>query len=102
MFYSPEVGSEKVILQYKTINPRLANVLNETPLNSFTPIVPDQQGFMSFFVQEKNGMITQPLESVRAQIANAVMGEKRQQVLNDYFARLRLNADIQIVRLPEQ
>ena len=101
MFYSPEVSSEEMTLHYDTINPKLAGILNETPLNSFTPILPNKQSSLSFFVHEKTALVTQPLESIRKGIANTMMGERRKQVLNDYFARLRLNADIQIIRLPQ-
>jgi len=101
MFYSPEVSSEEMQLFYDAINPKLAAILNKTPLNTFTPILPDGRGSLSFFVHAKNKPVTQSLDSVRKSIANTMMGERRRQVLNDYFARLRLNADIQIIRLPE-
>lgn len=101
MFYSPEVSREEIKLYYDAINPKLAAILNETPLNTFTPILPDERGSLSFFVHAKNKPVTQPLESMRKSIANTMMGERRRQVLNDYFARLRLNADIQIIRLPQ-
>lgn len=101
MFYSPEVSSEEMELYYNAINPKLAAILNKTPLNTFTPILPDGRGSLSFFVHAKNKPVTQSLDSVRKSIANTMMGERRRQVLNDYFARLRLNADIQIIRLPQ-
>jgi hypothetical protein len=59
-----------------------------------------KNGFMSFYIRDKNNVVTENLESMRPQIANAIVGEKRNQVLNDYFTRLRLNAEIKIVRLP--
>ena len=101
MFYSPEVTSEEAILAYDAIDPRLANLLNTTEVNGFTRVLPEGDKFISFFVREKKNIVTQPLDSVRVIIANAIMGEKRKQVLNDYFARLRLNADIRTIRLPE-
>ena len=102
MFYSPEVSSENKTFYYEGMNPKLVKLLNKTEANSFTPIVSIQQAYISFFVQEKGNIVTQPLDKVRNQIANAMTGDKRQQILNDYFARLRLNADIQIIRLPKQ
>lgn len=101
MFYSPEVNSEEMMLYFDKINPKLAQILNETPLHSFTPILPDREGSLSFYINEKSEPITNSLENVRAEISNTMMGERRGQVLNDYFARLRLNADIQIIRLPK-
>jgi hypothetical protein len=56
---------------------------------------------MSFYVREKQNVVTEELESIRPQIANAIVAEKRSQVLNDYFTRLRLSADIKVIRLPE-
>ena len=101
MFYSPEVTSDTVTLEYSAIDPRLADLLNTTKVNSFTRVLPEGESFIGFFVREKKNIITQPLDSVRVIVANAIMGEKRKQVLNDYFARLMLNADIKTIRLPE-
>lgn len=88
-------------LPFGKINPQLAQILNKIPEGSFGPILPNgQNGFMSFYIRDKVNVITENIESLRPQIANAILGEKRNQVLNDYFTRLRLSADIKIVRLP--
>ncbi len=85
-----------------SINPELAYLLNKTPEQSFSQILPHPQGgFITFFVKNKNGVITDNLESAKPLIKNAIINEKRNQVLNDYFTRLRLEADIKIVRLPK-
>ncbi|MDP1784816.1 MAG: peptidyl-prolyl cis-trans isomerase [Sulfuricurvum sp.] len=85
----------------KNINPQLAQMLNKIEVGKFGPILPNgKNGFMSFYMKDKQNLITENLDSVRPQIANAIMGEKRNQVLNDYFTRLRLSADIKILRLP--
>lgn len=101
MRYLPDVSSSNQTFEFAAINPKLAMLLQNSPLNSFTPVIPMQSGYVSFFVQEKRDIVTQELESVRPQIRNAIMGEKREQILDDYFARLRLNADIKIIRMPE-
>jgi hypothetical protein len=44
---------------------------------------------------------TEDFDAYANEVSNAIMEEKRSQILNDYFARLRLNADIQTLRLPE-
>jgi len=85
----------------KAINPQLAQILNKIEVGKFGPIIPNgKNGFMSFYMKDKPNLITENLDSVRPQITNAIMGEKRNQVLNDYFTRLRLSADIQVIRLP--
>ncbi len=100
MFYSPEIHSEETTLEYAKLNPQLAQLLTTTPVNSFTPVIPGpNNSYISFFIKEKNDETTLPLEKVRSQVGNAIMQERRTQVLNDYFARLRMNADIQVLRL---
>jgi hypothetical protein len=89
-------------IPFGKINPQLAQILNKIPEGNFGPILPNgKNGFMSFYMRDKQNVITENLDSVRPQIANAIMGEKRNQVLNDYFTRLRLSADIKVLRLPE-
>ncbi len=88
-------------LPYGKINPQLAQILNKIPEGSFSAILPNgQNGFISFYMKEKVNVVTENIESVRPQISNAIVGEKRNQVLNDYFTRLRLSADIKLLRLP--
>lgn len=102
MFFSADIKSEEKVLEYNKISPDLASFLQATELNSFTPIIPDGKGFqMSFFVQKKIGVESVELESVKNQIVSALMGDKREQVLSDYFARLRGNSDIKTIRMPE-
>ena len=69
MLYAPDVQSEKMTLKTEETDPRLAQLLMQTPLNSFSPVLPDQDGFVSFYVQEKLNVQTPDLESVRAQIS---------------------------------
>jgi len=95
------VASKDESIPSKAINPQLSQILNKIEVGKFGPILPNgKNGFMSFYMKDKPNLITENLDSVRPQISNAIMGEKRNQVLNDYFTRLRLSADIKVVRLP--
>jgi peptidyl-prolyl cis-trans isomerase SurA len=95
------VSSKDETIAFNAINPQLAQILNKVPVGNFSTILPNgKDGFMSFYIREKNNITTESLDSSRPQIANAIMGEKRNQVLNDYFTRLRLSADIKVIRLP--
>ncbi|MEA3371644.1 MAG: peptidyl-prolyl cis-trans isomerase [Campylobacterota bacterium] len=102
MFYSPDIQTNEQVLPYDRISPELASLLERTALNSFTPVIPDgKQGYMSFYIKEIASAKEGGVESMRNQITNSIMAEKREQVLGDYFARLRHNADINIIRMPE-
>ncbi len=89
-------------IPFGKVHPQLAQILNKIPVGSFGPIIPSgNNGFMSFYMRDKVNVITENLDSIRPEISNAIVAEKRNQVLNDYFTRLRLNADIKVLRLPE-
>ena len=101
MFYSPDVTSEERTFEAAKMNPRLAELLDQTPLNNFTQIIPSPNGgFMSFYLKEKGASGTLDLEAIRPQISSALMAQKRETILKDYFDRQRLNADIKVIRLP--
>jgi len=99
MFYSPEIATNEQVLPFDRISPELASLLEKTPLNHFTAIIPNGKGgFMSFYMKEIESAKEGGLESVRNQILNSIMAEQREQVLGDYFAKLRHNADINVIR----
>ena len=99
MFNAPSVGTNEQTLPYDRISPELAKLLEKTPQYSYTPIIPDGKGgHMSFYIQSVESAKEGGVQSVSKQIKNMIMADKREQVLGDYFARLRLNADIQTLR----
>ncbi len=97
----PNIATKDENIPAKNINPQLAQLLDKIEVGKFGPILPNgKNSFMSFYMRDKQNLVTENLDSIRPQIANTIMGEKRNQVLNDYFTRLRLSADIKILRLP--
>ena len=102
MFYAPDVSQNEQTLPYNRISPELAQLLEHTKVDSFTAVVPDGKGgFMSFYLKEKASAAEGGLEALHDQIVNTIMGEQRERMLSDYFNRLRANADINIIRMPE-
>ena len=98
----PDIITKDENIPSKNINPQLAQILNKIEVGKFGPILPNgNNNFMTFYMKDKQSLITESLDTVRPQITNMIMGEKRNQVLNDYFTRLRLSADIKILRLPQ-
>lgn len=102
VFHSTEIKIEEQIFPYDRISPELAQLLEKTEVNSFTPIILDNKGsFVSFYLKEIQKPSKSGYNEVKEQIVNLIMGQKREQVLSDYFARLKGNADIQIIRKVE-
>jgi hypothetical protein len=102
MFYSPEIKTNEQVLPYNRISPELASLLERTHVDHYTAVVPDGKGgYMSFYLKDEKSAKESSLESIKTQLINAMMAERREQVLGDYFARLRHNADINIIRMPK-
>lgn len=103
MMSFPGVSTENMTVELAKINPRLAEILVATDSGSFTPVLPQMggSGYMSFYLLRKNETVTPELEQVREQVENKIMQDKREQILNEHFQRMRVNADIKILRLPE-
>jgi uncharacterized membrane protein len=101
MRHIENIQTKEENIPFGKINPQLAQILNKIPEGSFSAILPNgQNSFISFYMRDKQNVVTENVDAVRPQIANAIIGEKRNQVLNDYFTRLRLSADIKVLRLP--
>lgn len=99
MFHSDEIEMDEQLLEYERISPELARLLQNTQINTFTPVVSEQNGmYITFYLKEIKAPNSVEFESVKNQIANMIVSQKREQVLSDYFARLRNSADIKIIR----
>ncbi len=99
MFYSSKIQTDEQVLPYAKISPELAQLLEKTAVNSFTPIIPNGKGgFMSFYIKEVTLAKNSELESVHTQIVNLIMEGQREEILSDYFAKLKNSADINIIR----
>ncbi len=101
MFYSPRISSENKTFITSKIAPGLATILASTKLNRFSKIIPNNKlGYISFYLKQKGKPIKVTLLNIKAQIKNKLMMQKREEVLSEYFKRLRLNIDITILKLP--
>lgn len=102
MFHAPDIKTQEKKLLYSQISPELSRLLLDTPLNSFSPIIPDGKGsFMSFYLKSIESAQESDISDYKDQIIAKIMASQREQVLGEYFTRLRLNADIKQIRMPE-
>ena len=97
--FSKDIVKHEQMLPYDKISQELADLLEKTELNSFTKIISDSRGsYTSFYLKDIQKHDKTEYQDVKEQMVNMIMAQKREQVLSDYFARLRGNADIQIIR----
>lgn len=101
MRYLPEVRMQPMTMRYAQINPRLAQLLQQSETGSFLPIVPDaSQGYVALYLHSKSMPRMRPFDPIKGQIKEMMMAEEREKMLKDYFERARMDADIRILRLP--
>ncbi len=93
-----EVIKTPVDLDQKNLNPQLRYIINETNNNQFTPIFNANKQFISLLILQKEDEQTIAFESVRDRIFNIVMQDREKKYLKDYFEKLKLSAEIKIVR----
>ncbi len=104
MMNVPGVQTQAQTVQTAAINPRLAQLLISTKDGRFSPVIPQPggTGHMAFYIMKKNELNTPPLELIRDQLQAKIMDDKREQILSEHFQRMRVNADIKVLRLPEE
>ncbi len=99
MFYSMQIKQTQQRIAYEKLPPPLARLLDATKEGSFTQIVPDGKGgFMTFYIEKRGPTGEVDMTSLQPLIVNAIMNQKRKEILDDYFAKLKDSADIKILR----
>ncbi|CAM3928619.1 peptidyl-prolyl cis-trans isomerase [Arcobacter cloacae] len=98
MSVSSEVQRSPITLETQSLQAQMQYLLNETKVNTFTPIFTANKQFVALFIKGKNGVTALPYESVKAKIFNDIMMEREKKYLKEYFEKQKLTADIKIVR----
>lgn len=98
MITSDEVNVKELTLNHNSLNGQIQFLLNSTKTNAFSPIFTANQHYVTLFVAQKTGETTQSFEAVQNEIFNTVMGQREQKFLKEYFEKLKLTADIKVVR----
>ncbi len=80
------------------LNPQLRYIINETKVNQFTPIFTSNKQFVTLLITQKIDQKTISLEDVKDRVFNIIMQDREKKYLKDYFEKLKLSADIKIVR----
>lgn len=98
MMKLPDVNSSPIDLDQRNLNPQLRYMINETKNNQFTPIFKAGDQFITLMILQKQNEQTIAFEDVRDRIFNIIMQDREQKFLKDYFEKLKLSANIRIVR----
>ena len=94
----PGISKSPIDLDQTNLNPQLRYLINETKVNQFTPIFTSNKQFVTLLIEQKEDQQTIAFEEARDKIFNIVMQDREKKYLKDYFEKLKLSADIKILR----
>ncbi len=92
------ISKTSINLEQDKLNSQLKFLINDTNENTFTPIFTANKQYVSLLIVKKEGVSVLPFESVKERIFNVIMREREKTYLKEYFEKLKLTADIKIVR----
>ena len=87
-----------VSLDQDKLNSQLRYLINDTKINQFTPIFAANKQYVSLLIKAKEGVSILPFDEVKQRIFNVVMRDREKAFLKEYFEKLKLTADIKIIR----
>ena len=95
---SDTVLKTPVSLDQDKLNSQLRYLINDTKINQFTPIFAANKQYVSLLIKAKEGVSILPFDEVKQRIFNVVMRDREKAFLKEYFEKLKLTADIKIIR----
>lgn len=100
MVNMPNITVNSKVIELKSINPQLAQLLVQTPDGRFTPVLNLGKQAGMFFVKKKIGQENVSFEMAKQAIFARVMKSKEQAALIEYFEKKKSEANIKVVRRP--
>ena len=98
MLRSKTIKQESVTYTQKSLNPQMKYLLNETNEKEFTPIVRLGNSFAMLYIKKKSDIQMISFENAKNSIFEALMDDRKNKYLKEYFDKLKITADIEIVR----
>lgn len=98
MAVSNEVSQSNISLEQEKLNSQMRYLLNDTKVNQFTPVIAADNQYVTLLVREKKGVNTLAFEEVKNKIFTVLMQKREQNFLKEYFEKLKLTANIKVVR----
>lgn len=94
------VQVDQEMVDISKINPKLALLLKDTKENSFTPIIPLEDSFLLIYIKKKIDVTPMAFENVKDAVLAKMVEEKREKIIKEFIAKLKINANIEVIRLP--
>ncbi|QKF80662.1 peptidyl-prolyl cis-trans isomerase [Halarcobacter ebronensis] len=92
------VTKSNVQLNQESMNPQIRYLISQTEVNQFTAIFTMEKEYTTLLLTEKSDEKTLKFEDVKDRIFNILMQDREQKYLKDYFEKMKLSAEINIIR----
>jgi hypothetical protein len=93
---NPQIIQKTEVLNSNNLPLRFLFLFKNTKVGQFTPIINQGTYYATFYVENKSGKTVLPFDKVKNYVEEMLIQQKRNQILNDYFAKLRNQANIKI------
>jgi len=93
------VQKKNILAASNEMSPQLASLINNTASGSFTPVVNTGKIFVSYFVKSKGEQGQGGFQAVKQAVTMQWVQEQRVQAGQDFFNKLKANANIRVIRL---
>lgn len=77
---------------------RLVELVANTKIGDFTPIIQQGGFYVMFKINDKDGIYTPNFEDIEENVAQAMIAQEKEAMIEDYFNKLRVSANIQIIK----
>ncbi|WQT01145.1 SurA protein [Helicobacter pylori] len=95
----PGVSKANEKIEMKTLNPQIAQVFISHEQSSFTPIMNGGGGqFITFYIKEKKGKNEVSFSQAKQFIAQKLVEESKDKILEEHFEKLRVKSRIVMIR----
>ncbi len=89
-------------LEIDALNPQIAQLFFSLQEGEFSPILDAGNGnYVAFFIKQREGNNIMPFEQARNYIAQKLAQTNQEQILNEYFEKIKLKAKIEHIRKPK-
>ncbi|MGX3010192.1 SurA N-terminal domain-containing protein [Helicobacter sp. 23-1044] len=98
MMLNPNIQSKDEEIDIRTLPVQIMGIFLDTPERSFTPVLNSGNTLIVFFIKSKGGKEILPFESAKTMVMQKYSQARESEILNEYFAKIKANTRIEIVR----
>ena len=95
-YNNPQIKVKTEVLSSNDMSLDKLFLFKGTKEGEFTPIVNEGLNYVTYYVANKNGKIYLPFDKVKNIIANKLLQEKRNEILKDYFNKVKNSLNIKV------